>query len=142
MNERIVIAVSPLLNPDYQTFGRPARYRVLVIKLVGEMTVGHLDCEISDGQCQVLGAKVEPDFRRLRYGHEMMFELERRWPGVTTAPPQNIAASSVPDWHAQKAEIMRTGDPHLGRSDLPAYVPTQLPDRIIPAPAPPPASGA
>jgi hypothetical protein len=135
--ETVLVLNQGLQNPDFEMMGRPARYRVNALKVIDEMVVGLLECEVRGGVCTVLGAKVHPDHRRMRIGHEMMFELERRWPGVTTAQPQNIASQSVPDWHAQKAEIMRTGNPHLGRDDLPPYLPTVLPEPISPPASPP-----
>ena len=78
--------------------------------------------------CEVLTGVVNESHRRRRFGHEIMFELERRWPGVTTVPPTlNETVASTAHWFANRAAIMAAGDPHLGRADLPPYVPTILP---------------
>lgn len=80
-------------------------------------------------RCHVDVAHVHPDHRRHRFGHEMMYELERRWPGVTTSQP--VAGNkSVDSWYALREEIMRTGNPHIGRDDLPPYTPSTLPTGV------------
>jgi hypothetical protein len=76
--------------------------------------------------CVVEYARVADIYQRRRFGHEMMFELERRWPGVVCTRPTMAGAHSIPSWYALREEIMRTGNPHAGRADLPVYVPMML----------------
>lgn len=77
--------------------------------------------------CVVEYARVAEVYQRRRFGHEMMFELERRWPGVICTRPTMAGAHSIPSWYSLREKIMRTDNPHVGRDDLPAYVPMRLP---------------
>src|SRR5437868_13359493 len=99
-------------------FGRtrehPEADVVNVYKLVDERAVGVLHCLVEPtGHAHVQYAEIAPEFRRQRFGHEMMFELERRWPGVTTSAARDEGEHSIPSWYARRDEIMRSGNPHV-----------------------------
>jgi len=115
-------------------FGRtrehPHEDVINVYKLIDERAVGVLHCLLNEsGQCHVQYAEIAPEHRRRRFGHEMMYELERRWPGVTCSPARDGGEHSIPSWFALRDEIMRTDNPHVGRDDLPAYTPMKATDR-------------
>ncbi len=100
-----------------------------VLKIVDGRKIGELRCLIKSGQCCVGAGKVADEGRRLRTCAEMMYELERRWPGVTTKPPTGFASDFLDYWFAHREAILAAG-PHAGRDDLPPYVPSVLPERF------------
>ncbi|HEY1600769.1 MAG TPA: hypothetical protein VGG64_14265 [Pirellulales bacterium] len=81
--------------------------------------------------CHIETAIVNPYFRRRRIGMEFMYELERRWPGVTATPRHQDGPEAYDrGWASLKDQIMATGDPHVGRADLAVYVPCE-PSRVL-----------
>lgn len=83
--------------------------------------IGQLDCGKSPEGLIVRYAEVAEDMRRQRVGHQMMFEAERRIPILRISQPtgpESASNHSVPSWLRLRDEILRTGNPFIGRPDL------------------------
>ena len=83
--------------------------------------IGQLDCGKSPAGLIIRYAEVDERVRRQRVGHQMMFEAERRIPILRISDPtgpKSASNYSVPSWLALRDEILRTGNPFVGRPDL------------------------
>jgi hypothetical protein len=83
--------------------------------------------------CHIEHCFVDPHFRRRRISMEFMYELERRWPGLTSSPRADDGPAAYDHgWATMRAKIMASGDPHVGRADLPPYTPCEPFDVRVP----------
>ncbi|HVU85940.1 MAG TPA: GNAT family N-acetyltransferase [Pirellulales bacterium] len=127
---RIVIT-----GPDSRPV-RPREPNLFAEALAEGQVIGRLWCHHAEGRVSVEYAYVEEAYRRRRVGHALMYELERRYPGLTTSEAQGIGCSSIPSWFFLRARIMAEG-PYAGRPDLGEYVSDVLENADAAQEAPP-----